>query len=76
MNSYQKGKRWGYAVFRSQVDTYGANLGTAKSDKACSTCLKYAENGKKDKALTKEERDFYRGAAKGFQEYYNKNINN
>ena len=51
--SYEKGKRWGYAIFRQNVDDFG-ELGIAKSDKASRTCSKYLkENKRKGKALTK-----------------------
>lgn len=73
MDSYTKGKRWGFAVFRKQVQIYGSEVATAKCDKACMTCAKYVKTGRKDnKPLTKQEKAFYRGAASGFQEFYNK----
>ena len=73
INSYQKGKRWGYAIFRRHVRDYGMDVGGHKSDKACETCKKYVYTGKKNgQALSKDERAFYKGACAGMLEYYNK----
>ncbi len=72
MNSYEKGKRWGYAIFKKNCEDYG-QIGIAKSDKASQTCAYYARDMKRQgKNLTKDEKDFYKGAADGFQSYYNK----
>lgn len=73
-NAYQKGKRWGFAVFGKNVSLFGRSDGAAISDKACDTCTKYSKTGfgKGRKPLTKEERAFYRGAAHGFIDYYRK----
>ncbi len=71
-NSYLKGKRWGYAVFRESFKDYG-ELGIAKMDKASRTCSKYLKDSKRNgKALTKEDKNFYKGAIDGMQEFYNK----
>lgn len=73
MNSYQKGKRWGYAIFQKNVRAFGRNDGAMKSDAACTTCARQAATGVRGKVtLTKQQRAFYRGAVKGFQEFYNK----
>lgn len=70
--SYEKGKRWGYAIFRQNVDDFG-ELGIAKSDKASRTCSKYLkENKRKGKSLTKSEKNFFKGVVDGMQEFYNK----
>ncbi len=75
MNSYNKGRRWAWAVFNSAVSNYG-ELGIRKCDKASRTCNKIAQSGKKNgKRLLKSDLAFYRGAVVGFQEYYNKKIN-
>lgn len=74
MNSYEKGKRWGYAVFKRNCEFYG-EVGIGKSDKASITCSKYLEtNRRRGKKLSKADRDFYAGAVEGFQEFYTKNI--
>ena len=58
--SYEKGKRWGYAIFRQNVDDFG-ELGIAKSDKASRTCSKYLkENKRQGKALQNPKRIFSR----------------
>ena len=36
---YRKGKRWGFAIFRKNVELYG-KVGVAKSEKASMTCDK------------------------------------
>lgn len=72
MNSYEKGKRWGYAIFKKNCEDYG-QIGIAKSDKASRTCAKYLRDMKRQgKTLNKDEKDFYKGAVDGFQSFYNK----
>lgn len=75
MTKYEKGKRWGWAIFKKNIDSDGKNIGCAKSDKAYDTCNQYAHKGKKNgKQLSEADKDFYRGACDGFQEYYNKHF--
>jgi len=72
MCAYAKGKRFGFAVFRNQVEVNG-KAGVAKADKACMTCNKYARTGRKNgRRLSKDERSFYRGAVDGFLEFARK----
>ena len=75
MNSYRKGKRWAFAIFNKNVRDEG-ETGVYKSDKACTTCRKYATDKKlsktaQGKRLDKNLRDFYKGAADGFIDAYN-----
>lgn len=75
MNSYKKGKRWAWRIFRKNLNVYG-EVGVRKSDKASVTCSKYANNKKinktsQGKVLNKDLRSFYKGAADGFLEAYN-----
>lgn len=72
MNSYEKGKRWGYSILAKNCDDYG-KVGIAKSDKASRTCAKYIRDNKRQgKSLTSAQKDFYKGAVVGFQDFYNK----
>ncbi len=72
MNSYEKGKRWGYAIFKKNCDDYG-KVGIAMSDKASRTCSKYVrENKREGKFLSKEQQRFFQGAVRGFQNFYDK----
>ena len=72
MNSYEKGKRWGYSKKKKNCDDYG-KIGIAKSDKASRTCAKYIrENKRQGKSLTSSQKDFYKGAVVGFQDFYNR----
>ncbi len=74
MNDYEKGRRWGFAIFRNKVKVYG-EYGIRQCDKASMICEKYLKDGRrKNKKLTKKEREFYKGAVDGFQEFYNKRI--
>lgn len=76
MNSYEKGRRWGYAVFRQQVKDNG-KTGIRICDKSALTCGKIAQKGKRNgKTLSPEQRSFYTGAVKGFQDFYNKLLKN
>lgn len=58
---YSKGKRWGFAVARKQLDASGSNV--YKVDKAMQTCAKNARSG--TKKLNQNERQAYRGIADG-----------
>ena len=59
--SYSKGKRWGFAVAKSQLGT--GKLGVHKVDKAMQTCARNARSG--TKKLNQNERNAYRGIADG-----------
>ena len=60
-SSYFKGKRWGFAVAKSQLGT--GKLGVHKVDKAMQTCARNARSG--IKKLNQNERSVYRGIADG-----------
>ena len=60
-SSYSKGKRWGFAVAKSQLGT--GRLGVHKVDKAMKTCAQNARSG--TKKLNQNERQAYRGIADG-----------
>ena len=71
-DSYNKGKRWGHAIF-------GANgldkVGLRKSDAAMATARRYARDPsvkktKTGKILTSELRQLYQGVCDGFYEAY------
>ena len=70
-DSYSKGRRWGFAVMRAATQT---SMGSVMAcDKAMKTCRRYSDIGKKrGVALTKAERDAYRGIADGMYEYVQK----
>ena len=59
--SYSKGKRWCFAVAKSQLGT--GKLGVHKVDKAMQTCARNARSG--TKKLNQNERNAYRGIADG-----------
>ncbi|MBE6536889.1 MAG: hypothetical protein E7673_02940 [Ruminococcaceae bacterium] len=65
---YHDGKRWGFAIARSQIRS--GKLGVAKADKAMQTCSRIARTG--TKKLNKNERDAYRGMADGMYEAFRK----
>lgn len=73
---YEKGKRWGFAIFKSNLELYG-RAGVRKSDATLTTCRKYERNKKitktkTGKLLTPASRDAYRGIADGLLEAYGK----
>ena len=73
---YEKGKRWGHAIFKSNLDLYG-RAGVGKSDAAHTTCRKYERDKrltrtKSGERLTQDKRDAYRGIADGLLEAYSK----
>ena len=61
--SYSKGKRWGFAVAKSQLGT--GKLGVHKVDKAMQTCSRNARSGSKSVRLNQNERNAYKGIADG-----------
>lgn len=72
--NYEKGKRWGFAIFKKNYETFG-EAGIKMSDKASLTCDKIIRSKKRNgKKLEKKHIDFYKGATKGFLEFYNKKI--
>lgn len=72
MNSFEKGKRWGYSIFEKNCDDFG-KVGVAKSDKASRTCAKYVRDNKRQgKTLSPSQKEFFKGAVVGFQNFYNK----
>ena len=58
---YKKGKRWGFAVARNQLNANKSNI--HKVDKAMKTCSQNARSG--TKKLNQNERQAYRGIADG-----------
>ena len=73
---YENGKRWGYALFKSNLKLFG-RAGVHKSDAAHTTCRKYERDKRltktrDGKALTSDRRDAYRGIADGLSEAYGK----
>ena len=58
---YSKGKRWGFAVAKSQIST--GKIGVPKVDKAMQTCARNARSG--TRKLNQNERQAYRGIADG-----------
>ncbi len=71
---FEKGKCWGFAIFKKNYETFG-ETGIKMSDKASLTCDKIIRSQKRNgKKLEKKDIDFYKGATKGFLEFYNKKI--
>lgn len=71
---YDKGKRWGFSIFKKNYETFG-EIGIKMSDKASLTCDKIIRSQKRNgKKLEKKDIDFYKGATKGFLDFYNKEI--
>ena len=74
--SYEKGKRWGFAIFKSNVELYGSR-GLDKSDAAAQTCRRYATDSsikrtKSGKVLDREKRAAYKGIYDGIYEAWEK----
>ena len=70
--SYESGKRWGFAVFNSNVELFGRD-GMRKSDAVYSTCRKYEldksiKKTKSGKILDDKTRSAYKGIADGIAE--------
>ena len=73
---YKRGKRWGLAIFRSNLQLFGKD-GVRKSDNAHTTCRKYANDMKIKKTKSGKYLDYktrmaYRGLADGLFEGYNR----
>lgn len=74
--SYERGKRWGHAIFKSNLELFGKQ-GLHKSDAAMTTCSRYARDKslkktKKGKLLDERNRSGYRGIADGIYEAWRK----
>ena len=72
--SYNKGKRWGHAIFSANGDS---KSGLMKSDAAMATVKRYARDPsvkktKTGKVLTPELRQVYQGVYDGFYEAFSK----
>lgn len=75
-NDYERGKRWGHAIFKSNLELYGKD-GVHKSDKAHTTCRNYERNKnltrtRSGKRLDSRTRSAYRGIADGLLEAFEK----
>ncbi|MBE6645536.1 MAG: hypothetical protein E7612_09230 [Ruminococcaceae bacterium] len=73
--NYQKGRRWGLAIFNSNLKIFGKR-GIEKSDAAHTTCRKYANDMKITKTKSGRYLDYktrmaYRGVADGLLQGYN-----
>lgn len=73
-SSYNKGKRWGHAIFSVNGDS---KSGLMKSDAAMATVRRYARDPsvkktKTGKVLTPELRQVYQGVYDGFYEAFSK----
>ncbi len=72
-DSYNKGKRWGFAIMRAAAHT--SKGAVMQADRAMQTCARYAKTGVKKNTvkLSHAEREAYRGAADGMYEYIKRN---
>lgn len=75
---YQRGRRWGLAIFNSNVKLFGKR-GIEKSDAAHTTCRKYANDTKITKTKSGRHLDYktrmaYKGVADGLLQGYNNYI--
>lgn len=78
-SSYSRGKRWGYAIFKSNLQLFG-KLGLQKSDKTAMTCGRYAKDErikktKSGKTLDYNTRRAYQGIQDGIYEAWRKEEN-
>ena len=76
ISPYERGKRWGFAIFKSNLELYGKR-GLDKSDAAATTCGRYARDHsiQKTKSGTKLDpstRSAYRGIRDGIYEAWRK----
>ena len=74
--SYERGKRWGHAIFKSNLELFGKQ-GLHKSDAVMTTCSRYARDKslkktKNGKLLDERNRSGYRGIADGIYEAWRK----
>ena len=75
---YKKGKRWGLAIFKSNLQIFGKR-GIEKSDSAHTTCRKYANDTKITKTKSGRHLDYktrmaYKGVADGLLQGYDNYI--
>ena len=82
-SSYERGKRWGYALFHSNLRMFGKS-GLSLSDKTALTCRRYARDPsikktKSGKVLDADTRRAYQGITDGiyaawrkFEQKFNK----
>ena len=75
---YKKGKRWGLAIFKSNLQIFGKR-GIEKSDAAHTTCRKYANDTKITKTKSGRHLDYktrmaYKGVADGLLQGYDNYI--
>ena len=73
---YERGKRWGFAIFKSNLEIYGKR-GLDKSDAAARTCGRYAHDTsikrtKSGKYLDSTTRSAYKGIQDGIYEAWRK----
>ena len=76
---YERGKRWGIAIFKSNLELFGKR-GLDKSDAAATTCGRYARDTrikktKSGKYLDSATRSAYRGIQHGIYEAWRKEEN-
>ena len=76
ISPYERGKRWGYALFRSNIELFGKR-GLDKSDATAMTCARYARDKnlhktKSGKILDVHTRQAYRGIHDGIYEAWRK----
>ena len=72
ISPYERGKRWGFAIFKSNLELFGKR-GLDKSDAAATTCGRYARDAsikktKSGKHLDSATRSAYRGIQDGIYE--------
>ena len=75
-SSYSRGKRWGYAIFKSNLELFGKR-GLDKSDATATTCGRYARDTrikktKSGKTLDYNTRRAYQGIQDGIYEAWRK----
>ena len=73
---YERGKRWGFAIFKSNLELFGKR-GLDKSDATATTCGRYARDEsikitKSGKKLDASTRAAYRGIRDGIYEAWRK----
>ena len=76
LSPYERGKRWGYAIFKSNLELFGKR-GLCKSDATAITCGRYARDTnikktKSGKILDVHTRQAYRGIKDGIYEAWRK----
>ena len=72
-SDYERGKRWGWWIFRKNLQTYGSRDGVKISDSAFTTSQRYQRDSrlkkiKDGRTLTASLREMYRGIADGLFE--------